>query len=98
MNAIGRYIFRQLALATFFVAVALTLIVSLFGSLRLIDFIVNRGLSVSVLFELLSFRIPGFLTVVLPIATVAAILAVYNKLLNDSELVVIRASGVRSTL
>ena len=94
MNAIGRYIFRQLVIAAFFVAVALTMIVSLFGSLRLIDFIVNRGLPVSVLFELLSFRVPGFLTVVLPIATVAAILAVYNKLLNDSELVVIRASGV----
>ncbi len=29
-----------------------------------------------------------------PIATVAAILAVYNRLLNDSELVVMRASGV----
>ena len=34
MNAISRYIFRQLVVAAFFVAVALTLIVSLFGSLR----------------------------------------------------------------
>jgi lipopolysaccharide export system permease protein len=94
MKAISRYIFRQLVIATLFVAIALTIIVSLFGSLRLIDFIINRGLPISVLFELISFRIPGFLTIVLPIATVAAILAVYNRLLNDSELVVMRASGV----
>ena len=94
MTAIGRYIFRQLIIAAFFVAIVLTLIVSLFGSLRIIDFIINRGLPVSVLFELIGFRVPGFLAIILPIATVAAILAVYNKLLNDSELVVIRASGV----
>ncbi|MDH3738118.1 MAG: LPS export ABC transporter permease LptF [Alphaproteobacteria bacterium] len=93
MKSISRYIFRQLVIATLFVAIALTLIVSLFGSLRLVDFIINRGLPISVLFELIAFRIPGFLTIVLPIATVAAILAVYNKLLNDSELVVMRASG-----
>ena len=94
MKAISRYIFRQLVLATLFVAVALTIIVSLFGSLRLVDFIINRGLPISVLFELIAFRIPGFLTIVLPIATVAAILSVYNRLLNDSELVVMRASGI----
>ena len=94
MTAIGRYIFRQLVIAALFVTVALTLIVSLFGSLRLIDFIINRGLPVSVLFELIGFRVPGFLAIILPIATVAAILTVYNKLSNDSELVVMRASGV----
>lgn len=94
MTAIGRYIFRQLVIAALFVAMVLTLIVSLFGSLRLVDFIINRGLPVSVLFELIGFRVPGFLAIILPIATVAAILAVYNKLLNDSELVVMRASGI----
>lgn len=94
MTAISRYIFRQLVIAALFVAVALTLIVSLFGSLRFVDFIINRGLPISVLFELIAFRVPGFLTIVLPVATIAAILAVYNKLLNDSELVVMRAAGV----
>lgn len=94
MKAISRYIFRQLFVTTLLVTVALTLIVSLFGSLRLVDFIINRGLPVSVLFELITFRVPGFLTIVLPIATVAAVLLVYNKLLNDSELVVMRASGI----
>jgi len=94
MTAISRYIFRQLVIALLFVAMTLTLIVSLFGSLRLVDFIINRGLPLSVLFELIAFRVPGFLAIILPIATVVAILAVYNKLLNDSELVVMRASGV----
>ena len=94
MTSIGGYIFRQLALATLFVAGALTLLISLFGSLRLIDFIVNRGLPVSVLFEMSALNLPKFMAGVLPIAIFAAILAVYNKLTNDSELVVMRAAGI----
>ena len=94
MTAISRYIFRQLAITAVFVAVVLTLIVALFGSLRLVDFIINRGLPLSVLIELVGFRIPTFLAIVLPIAVVAAILVVYNRLLSDSELVVMRASGL----
>lgn len=94
MTSIGGYIFRQLAFATLFVAGALTLLISLFGSLRLIDFIVNRGLPISVLFEMSALNLPKFLAVVLPIAVFAAILVVYNKLTNDSELVVMRAAGI----
>ena len=93
MKAIGKYIFRQLVITTLIVTVSLTVIVSLFGSLRLIDFILNRGLPISVLFELIMYRVPGFLTTILPIAIVAAVLSVYNRLLNDSELVIMRASG-----
>jgi lipopolysaccharide export system permease protein len=93
MKAISKYIFRQLVITTLIVTVSLTVIVSLFGSLRLIDFILNRGLPISVLFELIAYRAPGFLTTILPIAVVAAILSVYNRLLNDSELVIMRASG-----
>ncbi|MEP4377645.1 MAG: LPS export ABC transporter permease LptF [Alphaproteobacteria bacterium] len=94
MTSISGYIFRQLAFATLFVAGALVLLISLFGSLRLIDFIVNRGLPVAVLFEMTALNLPKFMAVVLPIAIFAAILVVYNKLTNDSELVVMRAAGI----
>lgn len=94
MKAIYRYMFRQLVLATVFVAGVLTLLITLFGSLRLIDFIVNRGLPVTVLFEMSALNVPRFAVIVLPIAVFAAIIVVYNKLLNDSELVVMRATGM----
>ncbi|MDE0780092.1 MAG: LPS export ABC transporter permease LptF [Alphaproteobacteria bacterium] len=94
MTSIGSYIFRQLALATLFVVAVLTLLVSLFGTLRLIDFIVNRGLPISVLLELSFLNLPKFIAILLPIAVFAAVLVVYNKLRNDSELVVMRAAGM----
>ncbi|MDA0786776.1 MAG: LPS export ABC transporter permease LptF [Proteobacteria bacterium] len=94
MTSISGYIFRQLASAALFVAGALILLISLFGSLRLIDFIVNRGLPITVLFEMTALNLPKFMAVVLPIAIFAAIIVVYNKLTNDSELIVMRAAGV----
>ncbi len=94
MTSISSYIFRQLIWATVFVVGVLTLLVSLFGSLRLIDFIVNRGLPITVLFEMSALNLPKFVAVLLPIAVFAAVLVVYNKLRNDSELVVMRAAGM----
>jgi lipopolysaccharide export system permease protein len=94
MTSISRYIFRQLAIATLFVIGVLTVLVTLFGSLRLIDFIVNRGLPITVLFEMSALNLPKFVAILLPIAVFAAVLVVYNKLRNDSELVVMRAAGM----
>ncbi|MEK9660184.1 MAG: LPS export ABC transporter permease LptF [Alphaproteobacteria bacterium] len=94
MKGLQRYVLRQVLLTTVFVACAMTALISLFGSLRLVDFVINRGLPISVLFELAGLRIPGFLAIILPLATVTAVLVVYNRLANDSELVVMRSSGM----
>jgi lipopolysaccharide export system permease protein len=94
MQILTRYILRQLVSVTVFVTLALTLAVWLSQSLRFMDYIVNRGLPVSDFLMLLSLMLPRFFGVVLPIATFVAVLFVYNKLLNESELSVMRASGL----
>ncbi len=94
MLALQRYITRQLFVATLFIGVILIFIVSLIRSLRLVDFVINRGLPATVLFELTALLIPSFLTIVLPIALFSATLFVYNKLVNDSELVIMRTAGM----
>jgi lipopolysaccharide export system permease protein len=63
-------------------------------SLRFMDYIVNRGLAISDFLALMSLMLPRFFGVVLPIATFVAILFVYNKLANESELAVMRAAGL----
>lgn len=94
MKGLQRYVLRQVLLTTLFVAIAMTALITLFGSLRLVDFVINRGLPVSVLFELAGLRVPGFLSIILPLATVTAVLVVYNRLINESELVVMRSAGM----
>lgn len=94
MDAISRYILRQTFLAAAFVAVCLTCAIWLTQSLRFVDLIVNRGLTLATFIYLVMLLLPSFLVIVLPVATFSAVLFTYNKLHNDSELVVLRASGV----
>ncbi len=94
MKEIPRYVFGQLVVVALVVTVALTLAVWLTRSLRLIDLMVNRGLSVDTFLWLVILLLPTFLGVVLPIATFCAVLFIYNKLTMDSEVVVMRAAGL----
>ena len=85
---------RQIIVATVFVSGVLLALITVIQSLQMIEFVVNRGLPLSVLTELLALRMPSFFGVVLPIAFFAAILFVYNKLQDESELVIMRSAGM----
>ena len=94
MLGIDRYVYRQCLTVLAFIALGLCFAIWLSQSLRLIELIVNRGVSVGIFLYLALLLLPRFLEVVLPIATFAAILFTYHRLITDSELVVLRATGV----
>jgi len=94
MSQITRYVLRQLAVGMLFVSVALTAILWLTQSLRFIEMIVNKGLSVLTFLELTLLLMPGFLVVILPVSLFAVVLFTYNRLIADRELVVLRAAGL----
>jgi lipopolysaccharide export system permease protein len=85
---------RQALLLMVSVCLVFSFAVWLVQALRLIDLIVNRGLSIAVFLHLAILILPRFIDVVLPVAVFAAVLFVYNKLIAESELVVMRAAGV----
>ncbi len=93
MKRINLYIFRQLLVATILVATTLTCMVWLTQSLRFVEMIVNRGLSISLFINFTILLLPTFLAFILPIAVFTAVIFTYNRLIIDSELVVMRASG-----
>lgn len=88
------YILRQVAVATLFIAVTLTVVVWLTQSTRFFKLILNRGLSLDVFLELTSLLVPSFLLITLPIALFLATVFVLTKMLNDRELVVMRSAGL----
>ncbi len=88
------YIMRQLGWSTLVVSLSLTSIVWLTQALRFVDFIVNRGVSVLTFMHLTLLLIPSLLLVVLPFSLFVSALFVYNRLLSDSELVVMSSSGL----
>ena len=89
-----QYILRQLAGPFAFFLLSLTGVIWLTQSLRFVDLIINKGLSASYFAQLTLLVLPGVLTIILPIALFAAVLYVYNSLDSDSEIVVMRASGL----
>lgn len=93
MIRIDRYIFRQLLTTTVFIAVTLTGVVWLTQSLRFVEMIINRGLSAPLFVYFTMLLLPTFLGVILPVALFIAVVFVYNRLLIDGELVVLRAGG-----
>ena len=94
MNSISRYITRQVLMVTIFVILALCFAIWLTQSLRLVDLILNRGLPLTTFLHLASLLFPRFLMIVVPIAVFSATLFTYNKLITDSELVVMRTAGL----
>ncbi len=94
MNRLDRYILWQCLTMMVFVTAALSAAVWLAQSLRLIDLIVNRGLSIELFLYLALLILPRFLDIVLPIGAFIAVLFVFNRLTSESELVVMRAAGL----
>ena len=94
MGQLHGYIFRQLVWWTVVVAATLTCVVWLTQSLRFVEMIVNTGLSATTFVTFTLLLLPSFLSLIGPIAVFAAVMFTYTKMLNDSEIVVLRASGM----
>ena len=93
MSQVTRYVLRQLLLSLAGIAFTLTCVVWLTQSLRYIELIINRGLSISLFVYLTILLLPAFFGIILPIAQLVAVMFTYNKLTTDSELIALRAAG-----
>jgi lipopolysaccharide export system permease protein len=94
ITRLDSYIFRQVLLALVVATGGLTALIWLTQSLRFIDLVVNRGLSLLVFLQLTSMLIPSFIAVILPITTYVVIQFVYQRMASDRELTVMRAAGL----
>ena len=96
VNRIDAYILRNLAHATLITALSLTSIVWLTQALRLMDYIVNQGVGLDVFLLLTLLVLPSLLLMILPLALCLAVVFVYARLKQDSELVVMEAVGLNN--
>jgi lipopolysaccharide export system permease protein len=79
---------------TILVTACLTGIIWLTQMLRFVDFMLNRGLSLSDFLYLTGLMLPSLLLILIPVALCIAVIYTYNKLTGDSELIVFNAVGV----
>ena len=93
-TGLDRYVFRQLVFALVATTAALAALIWLTQSLRFVELVVDRGLSLWTFLELTGLLIPGFVAVILPITTFVIVQFVYQRLASDRELTVMRAAGL----
>jgi len=91
---IFRYLSKEILISTFAVCVALLLIVlsSRFATL-LADATAGKY-AVNVLFEMIGYRMPGFVQIIIPLGFYIAVLLAYGRLYMESEMVVLFACGI----
>lgn len=90
---VTRYLMKNLLVATAFIALTLTMVVWLTQSLKLLELVASSDAPPSLFLKMVLLTLPKFLEIILPIALVTAILFVYNKLIMDNELIVLRSCG-----
>jgi len=93
MRLIDRYFLRQVFAPFVFFTLVLTGVMWLAQSLRVIDLIVNNGQSASILLAFAGPLLPLVLSIVFPLAALGATIFAINRLMADSELVVVYSAG-----
>lgn len=94
MSILNRYIFKQLLLGFILVCLGMVALVWLSQSLRMIDWIVNKGVSFGLFLRLTVLVLPNFISVIMPLAFFIVLLFVYQRLFSDRELIVMKAVGM----
>jgi lipopolysaccharide export system permease protein len=89
-----KYLVGHLTWPTILITASLTGIIWLTQMLRFVDFMLNRGLSLSDFLYLTGLMLPSLLLILIPVALCIAVIYTYNKLTGDSELIVFNAVGI----
>ena len=94
MMILNKYIFKQLFVGFILVLTGMTILVWLTQSLKMIDMIVTKGVSVGVFLKMTVLVLPNFIQILSPLALFAVTLFIYTRMQSDKELMVMKAVGM----
>ena len=91
---INRYILKEVALPFFMMLFVLTIVLLLGKILQLMDLMINKGIRLIDIAQLILFLMPSFLMFTIPISLLIAILIGMGRLSGDNEITILKMSGV----
>jgi len=94
MKKLNLYITKQILAGFLLMCFSLMSIIWLSQSLRFLDMIASGGITIGIFIEMTSLLMPRIFSVLASISLFAAILFVYNRMLSDQELVVMKSAGI----
>ena len=94
MKILRRYILAELV-RPFLLSLLFFTFVFLVGNLvKLVDLLINKGVSIFDILKILLFLIPGLLSFILPTSALAAVILVFGTLSQNNEITAMKASGI----
>lgn len=97
MKIFTRYILRECLTYCGVILLAFTGILLTIRMLRFASLIINKGVDVEQIARVFLAIIPSFLEIALPLAVLLGVMLAFARFSGDSEIVVIRASGISIT-
>ncbi len=88
------YIFREILHIFLISLLVFTIVLLMDKILKLIEWIVSRGASITLILKLLLYLSPSFLVFTIPMALIVATLLSFGRLSSDNEVTAFKASGV----
>ena len=93
-SIINRYIFKEITGPFLIAVIFFTFVFLMAEMLRITDLIVNYNVGLLTVLQVLLFSMPFFLTYVLPMANMMAILLTFLRLSSDNEIIAMKTGGV----
>ena len=93
MGIFGRYVFRQAFSAMVLILLSLSGVVWIALALRQLKLVTSKGQDTVTLVQMTTLALPGLMALIAPVALLIAAIHVINRLNNDSELIILSASG-----
>src|SRR5258708_18502723 len=98
MRILSRYIFRQTAGALVLILVSLTGVVWIAVALRHLELMTTQGQDVLRFLAMTTLAIPTMMALIAPIALLIAPIHVVNRVISDSQLIIMPACGQPSSV
>lgn len=91
---INRYIFRELIISFSLGLSVFTFALLMEKIRRLTEMVINKGVPLSSILELVLYILPSFFAVTIPMGVLLSVLVTFSRLSADNEVTALRASGV----
>lgn len=89
-----KYVFKNLGISCLVVSSVLILLILVVQSLRFLQLVMESGASLNAFAALLYLSIPRLVEAILPVSLMVSVLFFYNKIIMDSEMVIMRSAGI----
>lgn len=94
MSRVNRYIISEIIAPTLICLLVFTMVLLMGRMMKLVDLVVNKGVSVGDIFILFGTMLPTFLNITLPLAFLMGIMIGLSRMSADSEAVALKAAGI----